>query len=101
MARKRYSSIDELIVDSPRPPEDISDLISTALGIEYLTELPDTIPEDRILVHNHVRSQPRLGQNGFRAWLHGPEPELDRHDICACGWAPQFPEHYRVHRRFS
>ena len=97
-ARKRYSSVEDVLEDSPKRSGDIYDLVTTAMGIEYLFEMPESVPEDRILVHNHVRRQPRLGQNGFRAWLHGPEPDLDRHEVCDCGWAPQFAEHYRVIR---
>ena len=26
------------------------------------------LPEGRVLVHNHVIPQPRIGMNGFRAW---------------------------------
>lgn len=89
--------ISELTADGYLDAGDI-DLVLTGLGIEYLAEIPDSVPADFILVHNHVSPRAKLGENGFRAWLHGPSPNLRRHEICDCGWAPQLPEHYRVIR---
>ena len=74
------------------------EFLCDGLGIEYLFKMPETVPADRLVVHNHVRPQPRLGLNGFRAWLYGPNPDPCRVEVCECGWAPQFPEHYRVKR---
>ena len=74
------------------------EVLCVGLGIEYLFKIPDTVPADRLVVHNHVRPQARLGLNGFRAWLYGPDPDPKRVKVCDCGWAPQLPEHYRVAR---
>ena len=62
---------------------------------EYLTQMPDAVPPGRLLVHNHVLPQPRLGWNGFRAWLQAPDtnPELEP---CPCPWASELGQHYRV-----
>ena len=40
----------------------------------YLRRMPTKaeVPADLILVHNSVRGKPRLGSNGFRAWLARP-----------------------------
>jgi hypothetical protein len=96
-ARKRPYPIDELAEDGLLR-DSVVEVLVTAMGIEYLFKMPETVPPEQILVHNHVRPQSRLGENGFRAWLHGPNPDLDRHEVCDCGWAAQFPEHYRVIR---
>ncbi len=53
-------------------------------------------PSNRVIVHNHVRPTRRLGSRGFRAWLACPDP--DRLVRCACAWAPELGEHYRVRR---
>src|SRR5262249_19557532 len=42
------------------------------------------LPNGRVLVHNHVRPQPELGLNGFRAWTQNLTPELV---ACPCDWA--------------
>jgi hypothetical protein len=44
------------------------------------------LPEGRVLVHNHVIPQPRIGMNGFRAWTQLLTNELV---ICTCDWAGQ------------
>ncbi len=59
----------------------------------YLKRIPPAVPPDRVLVHNNVRPTRPLGQRGFRAWLALPSAALE---VCACGWAPELPEHYRV-----
>jgi hypothetical protein len=63
-------------------------------GVEYLDRLPRAIPADRVLVHNHVRPTRRLGMRGFRAWL--AAPNAARLQVCDCGWAPEFTQHFRV-----
>jgi hypothetical protein len=64
---------------------------------EYLSKLPDVVPGDKVLVHNHVKPALRLGIRGFRAWLSSPDP--DTLEVCNCGWAPELRRHYRVIRR--
>jgi hypothetical protein len=64
----------------------------------YLDKLPRAVPEGFTLVHNQVQPPARrLGCRGFRAWLEKPKPnpELER---CACNWAPELGEHYRVRK---
>ena len=46
-----------------------------------------------IVVHNRVRGKPRLGSNGFRAWLARPAARYVR---CDCKWATHLAVHYRV-----
>jgi hypothetical protein len=60
---------------------------------DYLTTIPKTVPEGRVVVHNHVRPARRLGTRGFRAWLAEPSADIER---CDCGWAPELGAHYRV-----
>jgi hypothetical protein len=71
--------------------------------VKYLSGIPASVPEGRVVVHNHVRP-PRLpgsrdflplGWNGFRAWLASPSKRLE---VCDCGWAPKLTKHYRVKR---
>jgi hypothetical protein len=67
-----------------------------AASVDYLTRLPETVPPDRWLVHNHVRPTRWLGSRGFRAWLEPPGSE--RLEVCDCDWAPELGVHYRVSR---
>jgi hypothetical protein len=60
---------------------------------EYIAEIPDPMPEGKILVHNHVLPSPAIGSRGFRVWL---ETKTDRHIECPCWYAPQLEKHYRV-----
>jgi hypothetical protein len=60
--------------------------------IWYLFTLPDSVPDDQVLVHNNVLPTRRLGSRGFRAWLQMPS---DRLEPCPCGWAAELGEHYR------
>ena len=64
--------------------------------MEYLDRIPPMkeIPGNRVVVHNRVRPQPQLGENGFRAWL---APLDDPRVVpCECDWAPELGRHYRV-----
>jgi hypothetical protein len=63
-------------------------------GMEYLQRLPDFVPADKVLVHNQVRATSRLGLRGFRVWLSSSDPA--KLEICACGWAPELGQHFRV-----
>jgi hypothetical protein len=57
---------------------------------------PAAPPDARVLVHNHVRPAARLGTRGFRFWYQvGEYPPLL---LCACGWAPEIADHYRLTR---
>ena len=71
--------------------------LARSKGMEYLTELPKTVPEGKLLVHNRTLLHPtrRLGSRGSRAWL-APTTERDRYELCDCGWAPELGTHYRV-----
>jgi hypothetical protein len=64
-------------------------------GKLYLSALPASVPRGRVLVHNNVRPTRVLGSRGFRAWLQSPASTLA---VCACGWAPQLGQHFRVVR---
>jgi hypothetical protein len=71
--------------------------------------MPRTVPEGRIVVHNHVtaRLQPDemewgltkyapwrpLVLGGLRAWTDVKAP---RHVECDCGWAPHLGKHYGI-----
>jgi hypothetical protein len=61
----------------------------------YLRRMPTKaeVPADTIVVHNSVRGKPRLGSNGFRAWLARPAARYIR---CDCEWAAHLAVHYRV-----
>jgi len=50
--------------------------------MNYITEIPETLPSGEILVHNHVRAVAPLGRNGFRAWTEPLDPA--RHFGCDC-----------------
>ena len=51
----------------------------------YVTGIPrKSLPEGRVLVHNHVLPQATLGQNGFRAWTQLLDGTLM---VCPCKWA--------------
>lgn len=63
---------------------------------EYIDVLPATIPEGKWLVHNHVRPDPELGLDGFRAWLADPDPE--KYLLCSCDWASHLGWHYSVRK---
>jgi hypothetical protein len=67
---------------------------------EYLTRLPDKIPEGQVLTHNRVKGNVRTlqltgsGLTTFRAWL---EPAgQDNREPCTCSLTPHVPVHYRV-----
>jgi hypothetical protein len=56
------------------------------------TMVPRTIPEGKVIVHNHVDSCSPL--NGFYVWV---KPISDpRLVVCNCGWAPELGTHYRI-----
>jgi hypothetical protein len=49
--------------------------------------VPTSIPEGRVLCHNHVRHSPNtpVGENGFRAWTEAKAPK--GFVKCPCGWS--------------
>ena len=63
-------------------------------------KLPRSVPEGRVLVHNHVRHEPDTptGVNGFRAWTVPVDWQAVPLVECDCGWAPLAGAHYRVDR---
>jgi hypothetical protein len=62
--------------------------------MEYLTELPTSVPWDgTVMVHNNVTPTRRLGKRGFRAWLQAPDIGIES---CLCGWARELGPHFRV-----
>ncbi len=66
---------------------------------DYLSEIPEEVPEGKIVVHNHAPPRSReLGLEGFRAWLAVPDPYYEK---CPCDWAPELGEHYKVRRPHS
>ena len=51
----------------------------------YVAGIPRiALPDGRVLVHNNVVSQRRLGMNGFRAWTQTLDDTLV---LCSCNWA--------------
>ncbi len=62
----------------------------------YLAQVPESIPDGKWIVHNHVRPSLRLNADGFRAWLVNPDP--DQYEACDCRWASEVGQHYRVRR---
>lgn len=64
---------------------------------DYLDQLPQAVPEGRLLVHNHIRSTRLLGSCGFRAWLASDPEGLVP---CDCGWASELGPHFRAGRPF-
>lgn len=66
----------------------------------YLGGMPRSLPQGRVLVHNHVRPQAVLGRNGFRAWTMLLDEVLL--EECRCDWAGvdlHGLKHYRVKLR--
>lgn len=62
--------------------------------VDYPPRIPRELSADQVLVHNHVPPARRQGTRGFRFWLQSPNQlPVER---CACGWAPELAEHYRV-----
>ena len=65
--------------------------------MRYVSGIPrKPLPRGRVLVHNHVRPQPELGLNGFRAWTQKLTSDLE---VCRCDWAGvdlRGLKHYRV-----
>lgn len=58
---------------------------------EYCDRVPDSIPADRVLVHNRVHPVARRnGTRGSRFWLQPMAANLLR---CDCGW---HPDHWRT-----
>jgi hypothetical protein len=65
--------------------------------------VPKSIPEGRVLCHNHVRHGARTtsGLNGFRGWT---DTEIPKNFVkCPCGWAdlPHYAwsEHVSIYRK--
>jgi hypothetical protein len=63
---------------------------------QYLDKMPTTIPDGKILGHNHVRPTRHLGSRGFRAWLDNHDD--DHYVKCDCSWGSELGDHYRVRR---
>jgi hypothetical protein len=61
----------------------------------YLRRMPTKaeVPAGLVMVHNSVSGTPRLGSNGFRAWLARPAARYVR---CDCKWAAHLAVHYCV-----
>jgi len=73
------------------------DEVNARYGTEYLSQLPESIPAGRYLVHNHVYPVSRRpGTRGFRVWLATSDERLEP---CDCGWAPELGRHFRVTRK--
>ena len=79
-----------------RPQSAISGSNVEHMPRHYLTQQPEVVPAGLVLVHNHVRTQPLPGLDGFRAWLQ--EPDADELEACPCRWASWLGEHYRLAR---
>ncbi len=61
--------------------------------LNYLSQIPGSVPPGQIVVHNNVRPTRQLGSREFRAWLADPSPQ---YEVCPCEWAPELDAHYRV-----
>jgi hypothetical protein len=61
-----------------------------------LGEMPESVPDGKILVHNKYK--PTSTYN-FRAWLQSPSDDRNL-VICKCKWAPHL-KHYRDKSRWS
>ncbi len=61
--------------------------------LNYLSDVPKSVPPGKIVVHNDVRPTKQFGVRGFRAWLVEPSPQ---YEVCPCEWAPGLDVHYRV-----
>ncbi len=86
----------EAVTDLPTFAVHDNDRDGDGIIVEYLTELPDAIPADKVLVHNRVRpvaDRPHHGRNGSRFWL---SPLLPVHLVCDCGWAPMLGHHFKI-----
>ncbi len=62
------------------------------LKVRYVTNsiAPDTLPQGRILVHNHVI----YTGGGFRVWTQDEnDPTIM---VCNCPYAPKLTQHYRM-----
>jgi hypothetical protein len=69
-------------------------IFSPRVAMEYLTELPASVPLDgSVLVHNSSTPTRRLGERGFRAWLQPPDIGIES---CTCGWARELGPHFRA-----
>jgi hypothetical protein len=73
--------------------------IDGEMNMFYLKRIPETVPLDSVIVHNHVRPTRRLGSRGFRAWLAPSLAAETSYERCDCGWAPELAIHYRVKPR--
>jgi hypothetical protein len=65
-------------------------------GIRHVPTIPKSLPKGRVLVHNNVTPNPKIGTNGFRAWT---QLKTDRLVRCHCDWAGEDLhglQHYRV-----
>jgi hypothetical protein len=60
--------------------------------------LPKTLSEDKVIVHNHVAPVASLGLNGFRAWTMTPGDDLEE---CHCdfGGVPNAGSHKHFRMR--
>lgn len=66
-------------------------------GVCYVSAIPrKELPEGRVLVHNDVMPQSKIGTHGFRVWTQLKTSRLVR---CQCDWAGvdlHGLPHYRV-----
>lgn len=74
---------------------DLTDYLTTR-GMEYLDEIPDDVPEGKVLVHNLEYIGQQSGEDGFRFWV--TNPDLTRQVSCHCAFAPNVSRHYRTSR---
>lgn len=87
-AENRWLDIAANVLSGTPPETKVRDILP-----DYLSRIPSSVPQDKIVVHNHVRPRRRLGASGFRAWLSDPAPNYEK---CPCGWAPELDVHYRM-----
>ena len=62
--------------------------------IEEIKRIPKVAPRGKVLIHNHIRPNSRLGYSGFRAYL--VDQNDDKYERCTCGWADELPVHYKA-----
>jgi hypothetical protein len=88
-AQQKQPNASPLVFETP---QEVFDRFHDVEYVRGLT-IPKTIPEGRVLVHNHIRHsvRTRCGIRGFRAWT---QPLSERLEQCDCGWSGL--PHYRV-----
>jgi hypothetical protein len=72
--------------------------------LEYINEIPTSIPEGKRLIHNVEWKGQQLNEHGFRAYYMEPDDSIQ--ERCDCYWGSKAEgfmfkllEHYRIKRQ--